>query len=142
MAAALAVAAEREAFRPTTAELVIDLRDPSTATRARTLLVWLGADSVDTLIDTLDDDQAQRGRRRWRLASIRDSRAVEPLCDLLLSGGDSAAREAAAWALGEIRDPAAVGRPSGAHRRRRLCGPGGSECRLRQARQRQHRGEV
>ncbi|MEA2399324.1 MAG: hypothetical protein QOK25_2880 [Thermoleophilaceae bacterium] len=104
----LAVAAERDAFRPTVADLVADLRDPATSTRARTLLVWLGRDSVDELVEALSDDEAQRQAAR-ALGSIRDSRAVEPLCSLLLSSPDPLTREAAAWALGEIRDPSAVG---------------------------------
>jgi hypothetical protein len=33
---------------------------------------------------------------------------VEPLCGAVLGDGDPAVRSAAAWALGEIRDPAAV----------------------------------
>jgi HEAT repeat protein len=103
----LAVAAERDGIRASVDELVDDLREPATALRARTLLAWMGAESVEPLIGVLGDELA-RGPAALVLGSIRDSRAVEPLASLLRTCDDAEARKAAAWALGEIRDPAAV----------------------------------
>jgi HEAT repeat protein len=104
----LAVAAEGGAAGASVDELLAELRDGPDPGRARMLLVWRGAESVEPLVDALDDTGAQR-EAALALGSLRDSRAVEPLSELLRSSGDPAVRRAAAWALGEIRDPAAVG---------------------------------
>ena len=88
-------------------ELAIHLREASAPARARTLLVWLAPDSVDTLIELLGDERA-RHDAVLALGEAHDSRAVEPLCSILRGKHEPAVRSAAAWALGEIRDPAAV----------------------------------
>lgn len=96
-------AARRDAI----ADLVAWLGDPPHALRARYLLVALAPDSVDSLVDALDDPAA-RVEAALALGATHDSRATEPLCHALLESEDAGTRAAAAWALGEVRDPAAV----------------------------------
>jgi HEAT repeat protein len=88
-------------------DLVARLTDAAAKVRARQLLVWLGPDSVDPLIRALDDD-ARRQEAIFALGAIHDSRAVERLGSILLSDETTPIRTAAAWALGEIKDPSAV----------------------------------
>jgi HEAT repeat protein len=96
------------AARSTVGDLVTRLPERPVAARARTLLAWLAPDSVDPLIDLLDDPSAQR-EAALALGAIHDARATEPLSLLLLGSDDPSVRAAASWALGELRDPAAVG---------------------------------
>src|SRR4051812_5970542 len=65
----LAIAAERDGMRTSVDDLIADLRDPSTALRARTLLAWMGEEGVEPLIEALDDEQA-RGPAALTLGSI------------------------------------------------------------------------
>jgi HEAT repeat protein len=95
------------AARSTVGDIVVRLADRPVAARARTLLAWVGPESVEPLIELLDDPASQR-EAALALGAIHDSRATEPLSLLLLGNDDDAVRAAAAWALGEIRDPAAV----------------------------------
>lgn len=88
-------------------ELIGKLRDPREARRARALLAWLAPDSVEPLIASLDG-AGSRADIAIALGTVRDSRAVEPLCSLLTDSGEPAVRRAAAYALGEIRDSAAI----------------------------------
>jgi HEAT repeat protein len=89
-------------------ELVTRLSDgPPAGGRARQMLVWLAPDSVEPLIRALDDD-ARRREAIFALGAIHDSRAVERLGAILLGDDAAPIRTAAAWALGEIKDPSAV----------------------------------
>jgi HEAT repeat protein len=103
----LTQAGGHDALAGTIEDLVARLREGSAPERARPLLVWLAPESVEPLIRALDDHIAQR-EAIIALGSIHDSRAVEKLCSILLGDDDPPIRMAAAWALGEIRDPAAV----------------------------------
>jgi HEAT repeat protein len=96
-----------EAVRGTIEDLVARLRDGSGAPRTRPLLVWLAPESVDALIAALEHPVARR-EAILALGSTHDARAVEPLQSILLGDGEPPVRIAAAWALGEIRDPSAV----------------------------------
>jgi HEAT repeat protein len=96
-----------EAVRGTIEDLVAQLRESSAAERAGMLLVALAPDSVEPLVNALHDDLAGQNAA-VTLGLTHDSRAVEPLCSLLLGDGHPSVRRAAAWALGEIRDPAAI----------------------------------
>jgi hypothetical protein len=79
----------------------------SGGTRPGQMLVWLAPTSLEPLIGALGEDD-KRQQAAIALGYAHDSRAVEPLCRLLLEPTDPAARRVAAWALGEIRDLAAV----------------------------------
>lgn len=95
------------AARSTVQDLVPHLGHGDRSARARTLLTYLAPDSVDPLIDLLDEPSMQR-EAASALGAIHDSRATEPLCRLLLASEDAGVRSAASRALGEIRDPAAA----------------------------------
>lgn len=103
----LAQGAGGEVVTATIEDLVAALRDGAFVDRARTLLVWLTPDSVVPLAAALGNE---RGRCETVLAlgATRDARAVEPLCAIMLGDDPPPVREAAARALGDIRDPAAV----------------------------------
>jgi HEAT repeat protein len=103
----LTEAGGHDAAGTTVDDLVGRLRKGDPSTRARALLVWLAPHSVEPLIRTLDDPVAQVDAA-VALGAAHDSRAVERLCSLVLTGETPAARAAAAWALGEIMDQAAV----------------------------------
>ena len=96
------------ALRDTIEDLIARLDDPDTAQRARVLLVWLAPESVDPLIDALEAGRSQAEAAR-ALGAIRDARAVLPLSSLVVSSDEAPVRAAAAWGLGEIKDPSAVG---------------------------------
>ena len=96
-----------DAARTTVDDLVDRLREGPDSPRVRRLLAWLEPNSVGPLVDLLHEPRVQRGAA-LTLGTIHDSRATEPLCYVLLEGTNPASRAAAAWALGEIRDPAAV----------------------------------
>jgi HEAT repeat protein len=96
------------ALRDTIEDLIGHLDDPGIAPRARTLLVWLAPESVEPLIAAIGDERAQAESAR-ALGAIRDSRAVLPLSSLVVSHEEAPVRAAAAWGLGEIKDPSAVG---------------------------------
>lgn len=87
--------------------LVEHLGEPRVEARAVSLLGWLAPESVGPLIDVLGRSSEARAAALG-LGRARDSRAVERLCELLRAGGDPGIRRAAAWALGEIKDPAAA----------------------------------
>ena len=44
----------------------------------------------------------------WALGEMKEERAVQALCRMLLEDAQAEAREMAAWALGEIRSSQAV----------------------------------
>jgi HEAT repeat protein len=94
-------------LRTTIGDLVTRLQEGSGSPRVRTLLAWLAPDSVNPVLDLLDEPAAQR-EAALALGAIRDARATEPLCLALMGSEDAAVRAASSWALGEIRDPAAV----------------------------------
>jgi HEAT repeat protein len=96
-----------DAMRGTIDDLIARLGEDGPGQRVRRMLVWLAPESVDPLMAALDDDAARRDAI-LALGGTHDSRAVEPLSTILLTGDDPSTRTAAAWALGEIRDPAAV----------------------------------
>ena len=103
----LVEAAGENAPEATSEYLVLRLREGSTPARIRVLLAALAPESVERLIDALDDPALQR-EAAVTLGAIHDSRATDPLCGLLVGSEDPAVRSAVAWALGELRDPAAV----------------------------------
>jgi hypothetical protein len=88
-------------------ELIAHLREASAPARARRLLVWLAPASVEPLIDLLDDGRA-REDAALALGATHDSRALEPLCSIMLGDDPAPVRRAAAWALGELKDQGAV----------------------------------
>ena len=88
--------------------LVRALADQLAAPRARDILSCLAPLSVPPLVDGLSDPAIAR-EAAVALGLARDGRAVAPLCDLLASDAAPPVRAAAAWALGEIRHPHAVG---------------------------------
>ncbi len=101
----------REAV-PDTLHLIVEtlmarLRDDGMAERAAGLLALLAPDSVPPLVAALDDARTKH-HAAMALGSARDSRAVVPLRSLLMTSDDPAIRRISAWALGEIRDPAAA----------------------------------
>jgi HEAT repeat protein len=96
-----------EAARSTVDDLIAVLLDGPQSPRVRTMLAWLAPESVEPLVQVLDERQAER-EAALTLGAIHDSRATEALCFLLLEGDNPSVRAAAAWALGEIKDPAAV----------------------------------
>jgi HEAT repeat protein len=87
--------------------LVSILGEPERGLQAIPLLVALAPQSVDPLIAALNEER-QSEHAAVALGYTHDSEGVEPLCHLLLRSDDPALRRAAAWALGEIRDPAAT----------------------------------
>lgn len=103
----LAFGGERAALAATVDDLVTRLRERVAPERVRSLLVWLAPASVDPLIAALADD-GSRHDAILALGAAHDSRAVEPLCEVMLGGYPVRERAAAASALGEIRDPGAV----------------------------------
>jgi HEAT repeat protein len=88
-------------------QLVAALGDGGRGARAGAILVRLAPDSVDPLVKALEDG-AKLEHAAFALGYIHDSRAVEPLCRLMVESGEPAVRRVAAWALGEIRDVASV----------------------------------
>jgi HEAT repeat protein len=96
-----------DALIGTIGDLIGRLREGDAPARTRTLLVWLAPESVEPLIEALPSVPARR-EAILALGQTHDSRAVESLCSVLLSDDEPAIRAAAANALGEIRDPAAV----------------------------------
>jgi HEAT repeat protein len=74
--------------------------------RAEGLLVRLGADSTDALLQELADGAAPH-KAATVLGDIRDPRALESLI-AALSHPDSRVRRQSCFALGELRDPLAV----------------------------------
>ena len=107
MAARLARARGEDVVQTTISDLVMHLREASAPPRARMLLVALAPESVDQLIAALDDERT-RHEAALALGATHTSRAVDRLSALMLSDPVPAIRRAAAWALGQIRDPAAV----------------------------------
>lgn len=103
----LAQAGGHDAVADTIEDLVARLGERPAGARVRRLLVWLGPASVDPLIRALGDNGA-RHDAIFALGAIHDSKAVERLCSILLGDDEPAVRTAAAWALGEIKDPSAV----------------------------------
>jgi HEAT repeat protein/Zn-dependent protease with chaperone function len=66
-------------------------------------------DAVDPLIAALADrDEAMRGMVVVALAEIRDRRATPALAQTVITDSSAEIRRAAAWALGELKDPRAV----------------------------------
>jgi HEAT repeat protein len=96
-----------DALIATIGDLIGRLREGNAPARTRTLLVWLAPESVEPLIEALPNVPARR-EAILALGEAHDSRAVERLCTVLLGDDEPAIRAAAARALGEIRDPAAV----------------------------------
>lgn len=96
------------ALRDTIEDLIGGLDDAAHVARARTLLVWLAPDSVDPLIDAVREGRSLPESVR-ALGATRDARAVVPLSALVVSDEPPPVRAAAAWGLGEVRDPSAVG---------------------------------
>jgi HEAT repeat protein len=90
-----------------TAAILALARDEAAAERAAEILVWLGADSVEPLIDWLDGGGRSVPAIR-ALGKLRDLRATDELVRLL-SEHDLEVRRAAAEALGDICDPRARG---------------------------------
>jgi HEAT repeat protein len=88
--------------------LVAALADRSAAPRAREMLLCLAPVSVPPLVDKLRDPTVAR-EAAVALGFVHDARAVAPLCEVLSSSAAPPVRAAAAWALGEIRHPRAVG---------------------------------
>jgi HEAT repeat protein len=74
--------------------------------RAERVVDWVGRRAVPTLIAALGDAQT-RGQAAAALGRIHDSRATEPLMEML-SDSEPDVRTAAARALGDIKDPSAV----------------------------------
>ena len=103
----LAHAGGHDALLSTIADLVNRLRDGTATDRTCRLLVWLAPHSVEPLVDALAVVPARRAAIA-ALGAAHDSRAVEGLCSVLLSEDEPEVRAAAARALGEIRDPAAI----------------------------------
>ena len=103
----LAYAGGDDALRTTIDDLLEYLRGSPEAPRAGRLLVALSPGSVGPLIEALRDRRAAQNAA-VALGLTHDARAVEPLCSLVLDAEDALARRAAAWALGEIRDPAGI----------------------------------
>jgi HEAT repeat protein len=103
----LTQAGGEEAMRGTIEDLVARLRNGDASPRTRPLLVWLAPESVDSLVAALDHPVARR-EAIIALGSMHNARAVEPLLSILLGDDEPPVRIAAAWALGEIRDPIAV----------------------------------
>jgi HEAT repeat protein len=89
----------------TTAGAVMSDRNGDAAERAAEIVVWLGAGSVDMLIELLER-QGPRLPTIRALGRLRDLRATEPLSALLLDGR-AEVRRAAALALGQTSDPRA-----------------------------------
>lgn len=77
------------------------------AGRASDLLVWLGADSVDPLLQLLREPCDVRTAAVEALGRIGDLRASKALSELQ-SDDDAAVRRSAAIALGQIADPRTV----------------------------------
>jgi HEAT repeat protein len=102
----LAESAGPEAVNATIDELAGHLREASAPWRAAALLAALEPASVDVLLGLLDDPRA-REVAALALGSTHSASAVEPLCAVLLHSDSPEDRRAAAWALGEIKDPAA-----------------------------------
>jgi HEAT repeat protein len=86
-------------------DLLVRVREDDSPGRAGALLVALAPESLDDLVGLLDEERL-RETAAFALGSTHDSRAVEPLSAVLRDQADPGARRAAAWALGEIRDPA------------------------------------
>ena len=103
----LAHAGGHDALHGTIDDLMARLREDGPSERVRLMLVWLAPASVDPLIAALDDDVTRRDAI-FALGGTHDARAVGRLSSILLGDDDARTRTAAAWALGEIRDPAAV----------------------------------
>jgi HEAT repeat protein len=99
----LADASGPEATQSAIDDLIASLREGLAPERAAALLVVLAPESVDALLELLDEPEACESAA-LALGSSHDSRAVEPLCTLLAGADDTPTRRAAAWALGEIRD--------------------------------------
>jgi HEAT repeat protein len=95
------------AERATIGDLIARLQEGSGTSRVGRLLAYLAPESVEPVIELLEDPSVQR-EAALTLGAIRDSRATEPLGLLLLGNNDPSVRASAAWALGEVRDPAAV----------------------------------
>ena len=74
--------------------------------RAERLVQWVGEQAVPTLIAALDDAGTRAGAAA-ALGQLHDSRATEPLIELLHEP-EPEIRAAAARALGAIKDPRAV----------------------------------
>jgi len=98
-----------EAAQKLADQLVGELQQPAStarAARAERLLGWLGRPGGDSVVRALEGDRASGALVR-AAATLRDSRAVEPLMGLL-SADDTDARAAAATALGRLNDTRAV----------------------------------
>jgi hypothetical protein len=106
VAARLAHATDAAPAR-TVEHLVGALGDGQAGERAGRLLVRLAPESVEPLVAALADE-GKREQATRALGYSHDKRAVEPLCRLMVENQDPAVRRIAAWALGEIRDLAAV----------------------------------
>jgi HEAT repeat protein len=89
-------------------QLIASLPDDDTAVhdRAAEMLSWLGAVSLQPLLDALSDPASRRGAA-LALGALHDARAVGGLVDVL-DDADREVRRRAAWSLGELRDPIAV----------------------------------
>ncbi len=77
--------------------------------------LWTGTafgqsqDPVPALLAQLrDHDQATKIEAIHQLVRLKESRAVEPLIDLLASDTDPEVRRSAAYALGQLKDPRAI----------------------------------
>lgn len=72
-------------------------------------LIQIGPKALEVLTETLRSEDALARRTAARaLGEIRDSRAVEPLVEVLQGDPDCTARTAAAHALGQIKDKRAI----------------------------------
>ena len=89
--------------------LAVGLSKPEVAQSCAEALLRFGPKAVDALVNVLKISSAE-GRRLAAgvLGEIRDSRAVEPLCEVLEVDDEYAVRTAAATALGLLKDARAV----------------------------------
>ena len=98
-----------EAAQKLADELVGELQQPAStarAARAERLLGWLGRPGADSVVRALEADRVSSALLR-AAATLRDSRAVEPLMGQLTTA-DADERAAAATALGRLNDTRAV----------------------------------
>jgi len=86
------------------ATLALDTGEGEVCRRAVEILVWLGSDSVETLLSASRQPGHARLPAIRALGELRDLRAAETL-SRLLGDGDPDVRQAAALALGGIGDP-------------------------------------
>src|SRR5688500_8998214 len=72
-------------------------------------LIRIGGKAIDVLTETLrSEDSLARKTAARALGEIRDTRAVEPLVEVLQGDPDCTVRTAAAQALGQIKDKRAI----------------------------------